>query len=255
MSVFGVILFLIIIYFIFLENDLFFSIKEGPSFIIPSIFKEAVFFYPSYNFFELYPSYSNYMFASQVDPNLSTSFITGVEPQFLPHVTTSFVPMQNTYKYSLAFFINTYSKLASLYFYEETLPFEDSEEMGDYLPSVLPLFPFITEEEALPSLLSFNPVISGFSSSLLVLSSLSCYEGSSIRNSALANIRNCNLSFSFKVSSNFFLNEAFSKDLYLCPLSLDISLNSPLLALYKTLSFNEHVFFKKHVSLFYYYST
>lgn len=66
-SVFGVLLFLVIIYALFQEKDLFFSLRDGSSFILPSTVQRNLFFYPCYNFFELYPSYKAYFSSKFTD--------------------------------------------------------------------------------------------------------------------------------------------------------------------------------------------
>lgn len=235
---------------------MFFSTRNGSSFIVPLIFKDTLFFYPSYSFFEIFPSYSNYFFASQADLNLSTQYFD--EPEILISLKATFIPTQSMCKDAILSFVSVYSKLSFLYLYKETIILENGEALSDSLFSVFNSFSFLTdieeeEEEALNTLLETNYTLSNFSSSLLALSSLSCYEGSSIRNSILANIKDYNLSSSLNVSTHFFFNEAFSKDLYLSPDSYFISGASSLVQLYAVLADYDFFLFKESSTLFYYY--
>ena len=106
-----------IIYFIFLENDLFFSLKDGSSIIVSSSFTKSLFYYPSYNFFELYPCYNAYLSSLQADYSLASPLTyEDWAPEELPSSPLLF---PEVYRAQFFSFLKSYRRLAPLFFFSE----------------------------------------------------------------------------------------------------------------------------------------
>lgn len=264
-SVFGVLLFLAIIYFIFLENDLFFSLKDGSSFIVPS-FSHSLFYYPSYDFFELYPSYRAYLSASQSEFSFASSpNLWDDQRQELSLFNHSTLWFHGPYREQFFSFLESYHRLAPLFFFSEMVAPSSSETRTQALFSSFSFFPFVTFEEhfeelwlqgnLLPS--QPSPSISSF---LLASSALTCYEGSSIKPCVLYNFSQAHLSLAlnarllFEKFPYFFLSEAFSQDVALSPRGEFFSEDFGVAAIYRFLSLYEELFFHKDQLPFFYYS-
>lgn len=256
-SVFGVLLFLVIIYALFQEKDLFFSLRDGSSFILPSTVQRNLFFYPCYNFFELYPSYKAYFSSKFTDLVGSSADEDNSLIEEAVLFQSSGLSAHALHRSHLFPFLHLYARLAPLMFtWETALEAEQVEVEGSAVESestkgaLLSHFLFLaysTEEEHLEdfSIAHFWPT-SPLSSALTAFASQVCYEGSSVRFLLANAVHERALSLSFKVPVYFFLDEIFS-------LKAWNSLQPPL-ELQRFLYVYEHYFFKKSHFLFLYYT-
>lgn len=260
---FGVILFLVIIYFIFLENDLFFSFKDGSSFIVPSFVKNSFFYYPSYNFFELYPSYNVYLNNKQLTLGLANATTDECYIEEAVIYNNPVVFLSHFSRNNFLSFVLNYYKLSSVLFYKSNsyLPyFITSESKSDSLIAVLPLFPLVTSEDVLEAYISSSFIeLSSFSSDLITFSSLSCYEGSSVKSLLVSNLQDLHLNLStsnrilLKVFPYFFLNESFGKDLLMRENNAAFYIFSSIALLQRFCLFFDNYFFVKNSLFFLFY--
>jgi hypothetical protein len=264
----------VIIYFIFLENDLFFSLRDGSSFIVPS-FSKTIFYYPSYNFFELYPSYSAYFSVSQASFTFASAplYLTfpgeaweGQELDLTPFQSSPLL-LHQPYRTQFNSFLPSYHRLAPLFLFTETATAVScSETRSRALFSLFSYFPLLTLEAHFDHLCLHGSLLpretaSSLSSFLLASSALTCYEGSSIQPFYLPSFSDAKLSLAlntqllFKKFPHFFLNEAFSNDIAFSPRTDFFSEDQGIGALYRFLCANERSFFHNDSVLFLSYAS
>lgn len=155
-SVFGVLLFLGILYSLFLEKDLFFSLRDGSSFILPSAVQRNLFFYPCYNFFEFYPFYE-ISFSSKFTDPLGVSVDEDNSRVEEAVLFLSLGPSAHALHRSHLFsFLQLYVRIAPLMFtWEPTIEGAESCSVEDTKGALLSHFLFLaysTEEEHLEDL-------------------------------------------------------------------------------------------------------